>query len=130
MMSLISLAIMEKGYKEMYPFYSWKLFAVPSGGEGSEEQYRLYGIRDRDTVRITNTPAYSYEANDKAVIVGTYGKKIEENDNREGSRVKLLAFAKDTEPKYEGYLLYKETYNPKEIGETKMNINKKLIIKL
>lgn len=129
-MSLISLFIMEKGYKEMYPFYSWKLFTVPSGGEASEDLYKLYGIRDQDTIRITNTPAYSYEANDKAVIVGTYGKKIEENDDSEGSRIKLLAFAKDTEPKYEGYLLYKETYNPKEIGGKKMNISKKLIMKL
>ncbi|MBK1895262.1 hypothetical protein [Chryseobacterium paridis] len=129
-MSLISLLIIEKGYKEMYPFYSWKLFTVPSGGEATEDQYRLYGIIGQDTIRILNTPARSYEASYKAVIVGTYGKKIDENDDRETNKAKLLIFAKDTEPKYKEFLLYKETYRPKEIGEAKMNINKKLIIKL
>lgn len=129
-MSIISLVIIEKGYKEMYPFYSWKLFTVPSGGESSEDQYKLYGVTDHDTIRIINTPANHYDSNDKAVIVGTYGKRIDENDDRETNKAKLLVFAKDTEPKYKGYLLYKETYNPKEIGESKMNINKKLIIKL
>lgn len=129
-MSLISLVIIEKGYKEMYPFFSWKLFTIPSGGEATEEQYKLYGITDRDTIRIINTPSRAYEANDKAVIVGTYGKEIDENNDREDNREKLLTFAKDTEPKYKGYLLYKETYRPREIGEAKMNINKALIIKL
>lgn len=129
-MSIISLIIIEKGYKEMYPFYSWKLFTVPSGGEASEDQYKLYGVTDHDTIRIINTPADHYDPNDKAVIVGTYGKRIDENDDREANKAKLLVFAKDTEPIYKSYLLYKETYDPKEIGESKMKINKKLIIKL
>jgi hypothetical protein len=129
-MSLVSLFIMEKGCKEMYPFFSWKLFAVPSGGESSGELYKLYGIKQHDTVRIVNTPAENYEANDKAVIVGTYGSKIENNDDKEINRRKLLIFAKDTEPEYDGYLLYKETYNPKEIGEGKMYNSRKFIIKL
>ncbi|MDQ1805891.1 hypothetical protein RAH57_18000 [Chryseobacterium sp. CKR4-1] len=129
-MSLISLVIMEKGYKELYPFFSWKLFTVPSGGEATEDQYKLYGITDSDTIRIVNKSVRSYDANDKAVIVGTYGKRIEDNVNKEENKRKLLIFAKDTEPQYKGYLLYKETYRPKEIGEAKMNINKKLIVKL
>lgn len=121
---------MEKGFKEMYPFFSWKLFSVPSGGEAYEEQYKLYGVKDNDTIRIINTSTERYDANDKAVIVGAYGKRIDENKDKEANRKKLLIFAKDSEPSYQEYFLYKETYHPKEIGEAKMNIAKKLITKL
>ncbi|WP_390453884.1 hypothetical protein [Chryseobacterium sp. Alg-005] len=121
---------MEKGYTEMYPFFSWKLFTVPNGGTSSEEQYKLYGVKNHDTVRIINTSEGPYAASDKEVIVRTYGKKIEDNVDKETNRKKLLIFAKDTEPDYNEYLLYKEIHNPKEIGEKKINISKKLIIKL
>lgn len=129
-MSLVSLFIAEKGYKEMYPFASWKLFAVPSGGALQEERYVLYGLKNSDTLKIVYTPSKNYEANDKALITDTYGSKIENNDDRENSRKKLLIFAQDIEPKFDGYLLYKETYNPKKIGEKRMNSHKKLITKL
>lgn len=129
-MSLISLLIIEKGHKEMYPFASWKLFTVPSGGAMEEERYTLYGLKNSDTVKITFTHSKKYEANDKAVITDTYGKKIENNDNRETSRQKLLIFAKDIEPDFKEYFLYKEVYNPKQIGDKKMNANRKLITKL
>lgn len=129
-MSLVSLVIKEKGFKEMYPFASWKLFSVPSGGSLSEERYILYGIKDSDTLQITYTPSPNYDSNDKALITDTYGQKIDINEDKEVNREKLLIFAKDIEPDYDGYLLYKETYNPKEIGEKKMNTYKKLITRL
>ncbi|REC46733.1 hypothetical protein DRF67_12975 [Chryseobacterium pennipullorum] len=129
-MSLISLVIQEKGYKEMYPFASWKLFTVPSGGEAYWERYRLYGIKNGDTVRIINTTVQNYDSNEKEGIINGYGGKIDNNDERERNMKKLLIFAKDTSPQFDGYLLYKEKYKPAEIGEKKMNIHKKLITKL
>ncbi|CAD7800823.1 hypothetical protein CHRY9390_00685 [Chryseobacterium aquaeductus] len=129
-MSLVSLVLIEKGHKEMFPFASWKLFTVPSGGALEEERYVLYGVKNSDTAKINFTPLKNYESNDQAVITDTYGKNIENNDTREISRKKLLIFAKDIAPNYDGYVLYKEIYNPKEIGGKKMNINKKLITKL
>lgn len=129
-MSLISLLIIEKGHKEMYPFASWKLFTVPSGGAMQEERYVLYGLRNLDTIRITHTNSEKYEANDKALITDFYGKKIEKNDEQDVSLLKLKIFANDIEPNYQNYLLYREVYNPKEIGEKNMKITKTLITKL
>lgn len=130
-MSLISLFIIEKGYKELYPFASWKLFTVPSGGSLHEERYTLYGLKDSDTIKINYTkPSPNFDANDKALITDTYGQQIDSNNNREISRNKLLIFAKEIEPEFSGYLLYKETYDPNQIGTKEMNINKKLITKL
>ncbi|CAH0256278.1 hypothetical protein [Chryseobacterium sp. Bi04] len=129
-MSLTSLAIKEKGYNEIYPFASWKLFTVPSGGEASGERYKLYGITHGDTIRILNTPVKSYEANDEEFIVNAYGGKIDHNEDKELNRKKLLIFARDTRPEFQEYLLYKEMYSPREIGEKKMKIDKKIITKL
>ncbi|MCJ7934907.1 MAG: hypothetical protein MUW56_15120 [Chryseobacterium sp.] len=129
-MSLVSLAIKEQGYKEIYPFASWKLFTVPSGGEAFAERYKLYGIKNQDTVRILNTSVERYEANDEESIVNTYGGMIEKNENKTANVNKLLVFAKDIRPEFKEYLLYKEIYKPQQIGEKKMEINKKLITKL
>lgn len=129
-MSLITLFIQENGYKELYPFASWKLFTVPSGGEAFGERYKLYGVKGSDTIRILNTTVESYDANDKEGIINTYAGKIEKNEDKEESMKKLLIFAKDTRPEFSAYLLYQERYKPRELGEKKININKKFITKL
>ncbi|GAE66429.1 hypothetical protein CIN01S_16_00100 [Chryseobacterium indologenes NBRC 14944] len=117
----------EKGYKEIYPFASWKLFTVPSGGENSVDRYKLYGIKNGDTIRILNKTTASYEANDEEGIVNLYGGKIEMNDNKEENMKKLFVFVKNIRPEFEEYLLYKESYNPKDIGKERTKIHKKLI---
>lgn len=129
-MSLVSLVFIEKGYKEIYPFASWKLFTVPSGGAEYEERYVLYGIKNSDTVKIKFSYSKNYEANDKALITDTYGSEIEKKDDLKNSRRKLLIFAKDIEPQYDAFLLYKETYNPREIATSKMKTTHTLITKL
>nr|WP_315031229.1 hypothetical protein [uncultured Chryseobacterium sp.] len=127
LMSVITLVIQENGYKELYPFAGWKLFTVPVGGEKTLERYKLYGLKNKDTVRILNRSVENYEANDEEGVVYLYGERIEKNENRKENIKKLLIFAKSTRPEFQKYLLYKETYNPKEIGEEKISINKKLI---
>lgn len=129
-MSVITLIIQENGYKELYPFAGWKLFTVPTGGEDSMERYKLYGIKNGDTIRILNRTVESYEANDEEGIVYSYAERIDKNEDREENRKKLLIFAKDTRPEFQKYLLYKESYNPNELGTEKMHVTKKLIIGL
>ncbi len=120
-MSLISLFIAEKGFKELYPFASWKLFTIPSGGLPEEERYILFGIKNNDTIRIYNTESAHYEANDKAVIVSMYSSNIDNNIDKEISKKKLVVFAKEIAPEYQSYAVFKEIYKPKEIGEKKKN---------
>ncbi|VFA43754.1 hypothetical protein [Chryseobacterium indologenes] len=126
-MSAMTLIIQEIGYKEIYPFSGWKLFTIPAAGEKSMDRYKLYGVKDGDTIRILNKKSESYEANDEEGIVYVYGEKIERNEERAENIKKLLIFAKDTRPEFQKYLLYKETYNPREIGLGKVNLYKKLI---
>lgn len=129
-LSLFSLYIIEKGGKEIYPFYSWKLFTSPSGSEKIEEQYRVYTVEGNDTVRLKYQATEIYDENNLALITGFYGKKIEKNEDREGSVKKMKIFIKSYRPEYSNLLLYKESFNPWDLGNPNFKIRKTLITKL
>lgn len=129
-LSLLSLYIIGKGGKEIYPFYSWKLFTSPSGSEKFEEQYRLYRVEGNDTIRVLYQATEIYDENNLALITGFYGKKIEKNENREESIKKMKIFMKSYRPEYNNLLLYKECFNPWDLGKPSFKINKILITKL
>ncbi|ALR29321.1 hypothetical protein ATE47_18800 (plasmid) [Chryseobacterium sp. IHB B 17019] len=129
-LSLLSLYIIGKGGKEIYPFYSWKLFTSPSGSEKFEEQYRLYRVEGNDTIRVLYQATEIYDENNLALITGFYGKKIEKNENREESIKKMKIFMKSYRPEYNNLLLYKESFNPWDLGKASFKINKILITKL
>ncbi|MDR6406025.1 MULTISPECIES: hypothetical protein [Chryseobacterium] len=129
-LSLLSLYIIGKGGKEIYPFYSWKLFTSPSGSEKFEEQYRLYRVEGNDTIRVLYQATEIYDENNLALITGFYGKKIEKNENREESIKKMKIFMKSYRPEYNNLLLYKESFNPWDLGKPSFKINKILITKL
>lgn len=129
-LSLLSLYVIEKGGKEIYPFFSWKLFTSPSGSEKFEEQYRLYRVHGKDTLRVIYTATDIYDENNLALITGFYGKKIEKNENREGSIQKMKIFMKSYQPTYNNLLLYKESFNPWDLGTPAFKIKKNLITRL
>ena len=129
-LSLLSLYIIGKGGKEIYPFYSWKLFTSPSGSEKFEEQYRLYRVEGNDTTRVLYQATGMYDENNLALITGFYGKKIEKNENREGNIKKMKIFMRSYRRGYNNLLLYKESFNPWDLGKSTFKINKTLITKL
>lgn len=129
-LSLLSLYIIGKGGKEIYPFYSWKLFTSPSGSEKFEEQYRLYRVEGNDTIRVLYQATEMYDENNLALITGFYGKKIEKNENREGNIKKMKIFMRSYRRGYNNLLLYKESFNPWDLGKPTFKINKTLITKL
>jgi hypothetical protein len=129
-LSLLSLYIIGKGGKEIYPFYSWKLFTSPSGSEKFEEQYRLYKVEGNDTIRVLYHATEMYDENNLALITGFYGKKIEKNENREGNIKKMKIFMRSYRRGYNNLLLYKESFNPWDLGKPTFKINKTLITKL
>jgi hypothetical protein len=129
-LSLMSLYIIEKGGKEIYPFYSWKLFTNPSGSAKFEEQYRLYRIEGNDTIRVLYQATDMYDENNLALITGFYGKKIEKNENRESNIKKMKVFMKSYRPQYNDLYLYKESFNPWELGKPTFKIHKTFITKI
>lgn len=129
-LSLVSLYVIGKGGKEIYPFFSWKLFTSPSGNEKLEEQYRLYTVKGNDTIRISYQATELYDENNQGLITGFYGKKIDKNEDRENSIRKMKIFMKSSHPEYNSLLLYKETFNPWNLGKPSFKIEKTLITRL
>lgn len=129
-LSCISYWVISKGGKEIYPFYTWKLFTKPSGFSNKEQFYKLYGIKGNDTVRILNTNSEIYDGNDKFGIVNYFGKNIDEKIDIENNKKNLLEFARITEPSYSKYILILESFDPQKIGQKSFVINKKVITTL
>ncbi|GAA4159039.1 hypothetical protein GCM10022217_21130 [Chryseobacterium ginsenosidimutans] len=122
--------VIDKGGKEIYPFFSWKLFTSPSGSDKFEEQYRLYRIAGNDTVRVLYQATDIYDENNLALVTGFYGKKIDKNEDRENSVRKMKIFMKSYRPEYKNLILYKESFNPRDLGKASFKIKKTLITKL
>lgn len=129
-LSLASLYVIGKGGKEIYPFFSWKLFTSPSGSEKSEEQYRLYKVEGSDTIRVLYKATDLYDENNQALITGFYGKKIEKNEDRKRNIQKMKIFIKSYQAEDNNFLLFKESFNPWDLGKSTFRIKKTLIAKL
>lgn len=130
LLSLTSLYVIERGGKEIYPFYSWKLFTSPSGNEKFEEQYRLYNVENNDTIRISYQSTPIYDENNLGLITNFYGKKIEKKENLEINIRKMKIFMKSYKPEYTKLILYKEKYSPQDLGKPSFKIYKTIIINL
>lgn len=126
-LALTSLYLIEKGGKEIYPFFSWKLFTSPSGSENTEEYYRIYRVVGEDTVRVAYQPTAIYDENNLALITGFYGKKIERNDRKAENIRKIRIFMKSYRPDYDHLLLYKESFHPGDLGKSSFKVKKTLI---
>ncbi len=127
LLALTSLYLMEKGGKEIYPFFSWKLFTSPSGSENTEEYYRIYRVEGKDTLRVAYQPTKIYDENNLALIVSFYGKKIERNEQKADHIRKMRIFMKSYRPDYSHLLLYKESFHPWDLGKPSFRIKKTLI---
>lgn len=127
-LTFYSLIHIKIGGREFYPFYSWKLFSFPSGNKNIESEYRLYGIRNNDTIRINNTKSELFDENEKFNLINYYGnlidKKIEVNKNKK----ELLIFANFIEPQHKKFLLVKELYHPRDLFLKPQKIFQKKII--
>jgi len=130
LLSLTSLYIIERGGKEIYPFYSWKLFTSPSGNEKFEEQYRLYNVENNDTLRVLYHSTPIYDENNLGLITNFYGKKIEKKENLDMNIRKLKIFMKSYKPEYTKLILYKEKYCPQDLGKPSFKIYKTIITNL
>lgn len=126
-LSLTSLYVLEKGGKEIYPFFSWKLFTNPSGSENFEEQYRIYTVKGKDTVRIPCQRTAIYDENNVALIIGFYGRKIDKNEDREANIRKLNTFMKSYKPIDRPLILFKESYKPWDLGKPAFTIQKTFV---
>ena len=129
-LSFLSFFTIKRGYGEIYPFYTWRLFTKPSGTSTTDLQYRLYGISKKDTVRLRNTESPLFDGNEKASMINNLGTKIAENKDDQESKGKLLRFAKEVEPGYQSYLLVKESFNAQKIDKKDFIMSAEIITEL
>ncbi|MGA9211812.1 hypothetical protein [Kaistella sp.] len=128
--SFLSFCTNKGGYGEVFPFYTWRLFTKPSGTSTTDFRYKLYGVSEQDTVRLTNTESPLFDGNQKESMINNLGSKIDQNRNDADSKVKLYHFAKVIEPNYQKYLLVKESFNAQKIDEKDFKINTEIISEL
>ena len=126
-LSLVSFLLIKNGYKELYPFYSWKLFSVPSGNTSELQEFRLYGVKGNVVEKLNNTDSQLFDGNEKFSIINDYGNAILEKKEVPENKTKLLKFAQLIEPKFDSYYLVQETYKPEDLGKKSFKIDKKTI---
>ena len=129
-MSVFSLIKTSKGGAEVYPFAVWRLFTRPTGGSGSLTFYKVYGVKNGDTTRIANKNSKLFDGNDQFSILKTSGEELEKNQNTTHNKEKLLTLMEITNPNYEHYILFSETFNPSLLGSKNFTYVKKQIAQL
>lgn len=129
-LSLTSFVVIKRGGREIYPFYSWKLFSVPSGNKMESAEFRLYGVKNKVVKRINNSDSDLYDGNTKFTFINSYGEAIVKNQNVAENKIKLLEFAKTIEPNFDYYYLIEEKFNPQNLGTKNLNISSKIITTL
>lgn len=130
LMSVLSLIKTSKGGAEIYPFAVWKLFTRPTGGSGSLTFYKIYGVKNGDTIRIANEDTELLDANAQFSILKTSGEELEKQENTVQNKEKLLTLIEATNPNYDHYFLFSESFNPALLGSKNFTYTKKQIAQL
>lgn len=115
--------------QEIYPFTHWKLYSQPLGNDYQYTDYRLYGIKNRDTIRIANKNYPNFRSDDFYYFITIESKKI--NKNKQLTNKRLGDFGDFiTKNKFNHYLLIEEFFNPIDIYKDSTNYSKKIIYEL
>lgn len=116
--ALLSFVTIKKGWGEVYPFFTWKLYSQPIGTKGEVIEYRIYGknLNESQFDRICVKDTGSFTPDE---YVYTFNFLINEtlNDslNRNGFKEKLLLFVRHVSPSKDQYKVVREVYNPEKI---------------
>ena len=126
--STLSFLLSINNKKEIYPFFYWKLYTQPLGSNLSVNDYRLYGIINNDTVRITNTGYPNLNQDDYYYFLSNEASKIK-NKQKDSTyyKIRLQDFGKFIAPKYDSYLLVEENFNPIDFYKNNSSYYKKII---
>lgn len=128
-LSFFTLYSIKNGGREFYPFYSWKLFTSPSGSNAYEKEYRIYGVKDNDTIRLNNSIANNlYDENEKFAIIQSFGSLVVQHKNFEENKKKLFRLGKILDPSCQDYLLVEEYYKPRDLDKKDFSLSQRKVI--
>lgn len=127
LMSTFSFMKMSGGGSELYPFAIWRLFSRPTGSSGVVTFYKIYGLNGKDTLRLTLKENPLFDRNTQFSIIQTCGEEIANRQSVKRNQEKLQELVKITNPNYQHYILYRETFNPRDLGSKKFRFTKKPI---
>lgn len=112
--------------EEIYPFTHWKLYSQPLGNDYQYTDFRLYGIKNKDTFRIANKNYKNFDYDDFYYFVTIEVNKLNQNKNLTNKRLGDFGdFI--TNNKFNHYLFVEEFFNPIEIYKDSTNYSKKII---
>ena len=104
-LSITSFVLTFFNQKEIYPFFYWRLYSQPLGSKLSFKDYRLYGVRDKDTTRLSNK-GYPYLNQDDYYYFLT--NHIDIKNNKQKYSKKIHSFGKLINPNFDYYLIGEE----------------------
>jgi hypothetical protein len=113
--SFASYYTIEKGWGEVYPFFTFKLFSQPLGNKHTYTEYRIYSKSSLDEKfkrnKIKGTETFTYEE-----YIYTFNHLIKQTLNDPQNKIKhkknLLSFIKHVVPGQKEYKVVSETYHP------------------
>ena len=116
--SLLSLVTKKKGWGELYPFATWKLYVAPKGGTGIVSEYRIYSQQTQSSdfrrAEVRTTPAF-YSVDDYLTTFNFLIKQTLSNPRDTAALCNLKLFVEQMEPGAYMYKIMQETYLPLEI---------------
>lgn len=128
-LSAVSFFISTQGYKEIYPFFYWKLYTQPLGNTYLYNDYKIYGTIGKDTIRVSNKGYENFNKDDyyyfltkEASIIAS--KKYNSNYHKK----RIYDFGQAIAPNFKQYILMKESFNPIEIAKDSTNYTKEIIL--
>lgn len=128
-LSICSFLLSLRKKKEIYPFFYWKLYTQPLGNIPIYKDYRLYGIKNADTIRISNKgyrylnqDDYYYFLSNEVNKLTTKNLPITYHKQRINDLGKLIA------PQFDHFILMEESFSPSEIIRNHNNFSKKIIL--
>lgn len=128
LMSFGSFFLIKNGGHELYPFYSWKLFSVPSGNLPNATQLKLYTIGDDERLyRTVYKENSQFDENEANSFTNYFGGKIRAGSQTEIYKDKLLVLGKILYPGAKRFALVEEEYNPQQEPDKKVILKTKII---
>ena len=114
-LSITSFVLTFFNQKEIYPFFYWRLYSQPLGSKLNFKDYRLYGVRDKDTTRLPNK-GYPYLNQDDYYYFLT--NHIDIKNNKQKYSKKIHSFGKLINPNFDYYLIGEEFITLEERGKS------------
>ena len=118
------------GFKELYPFFHWKLYTQPLGNTNIVYDYRIYGIsKNNDTIRLKNKGYKYLNQDDYYYFLSNEAQKVKSKEfSNSYLKNRLKSFGSLIDSNYVEYLIIEEEFDPMTINSDSKIYKPKIIL--